>query len=213
MVTMLFAERDNTSSSLAWSLYELTRHREWLQRMREEAVALGTVGQVPDYSNINSYNVHLAVFYETIRLWPGLPKNARYAIQDDVLPAIPEQGLPEVRVEKGSYVLWSDRLIMRDKTVWGPDADKFNPARHLTADGTLIKPSGQNFLSFGAGPRYCPAAQLVQYEWVAIWSGLLPYFDFEAMDTTKDIHADENLTTAMTSPFYVRVRKLVTEDI
>ena len=64
--------------------------------------------------------MHLAVFYETVRLWPGLPKNARYAIQDDVLPAIPEQGLPEVRVEKGSYVLWSDRLIMRDKTVSSP---------------------------------------------------------------------------------------------
>ena len=30
----------------------------------------------------------------------------------------------EVRVEKGSYVLWSDRLIMRDKTV-SPSAHYF----------------------------------------------------------------------------------------
>ncbi|KAF7796095.1 hypothetical protein EIP86_007266 [Pleurotus ostreatoroseus] len=212
MLTMLFAGRDNTSSSLAWSLYETSRRPEWLRRMREEAIALGTAGQMPNYATINAYAVHLAVFYETVRLWPGLPKNARYAIQDDVLPAIPEQGLPEVRVEKGSYVLWSDRLIMRDKTVWGSDADIFNPARHLTPDGKLIKPSGQDFVTFGAGPRYCPAAQLVPYQWVSIWSGLLPYFDFEAVGT-QEMQAAENLTTAMTSPFFVRARRLDPNDV
>ncbi len=53
MVTMLFAGRDNTSSSLAWSLYEMSRCPGWLQRMREEAIALGTEGQVPDYATIN----------------------------------------------------------------------------------------------------------------------------------------------------------------
>lgn len=63
------------------------------------------------------YHVHLAVFYETVRLWPGLPKNARVALCDDILPAIPELGLPEVKVDKGDYVFWSDYVMMRDETV------------------------------------------------------------------------------------------------
>lgn len=59
---------------------------------------------------------------------------------------------------------------------------------------------------------YSPAAQLVPYQWVSIWSGLLPYFDFEAVGI-KEVHAAENLTTAMTSPFFVRARRLDTDDI
>ena len=59
----------------------------------------------------------MAVFYETVRLWPGLPKNARLAVNDDVLPAIPEHDLPAVKVNKGDYVLWSDFVMMRNPKV------------------------------------------------------------------------------------------------
>ena len=52
-----------------------------------------------------------------MRLWPGLPKNARLALCDDVLPAIPEHDLPAVKVEKGDYIFWSDYHMMRSKEV------------------------------------------------------------------------------------------------
>ena len=64
-----------------------------------------------------SYPVHLAVFYETVRLWPGLPKNARLALCDDVLPALPQYDLPAVKVEKGEYIFWSDYHMMRSAEV------------------------------------------------------------------------------------------------
>ena len=51
--------------------------------------------------------------YETLRLWPGVPKNARYATEDDILPAIPELGYEPVRILKGDYVVWSDFLMMK----------------------------------------------------------------------------------------------------
>ena len=57
------------------------------------------------------------MFYETLRLWPGVPKNVRRAIGDDVLPAIPEQGYPEVAIAKGDYLLWSDFAMMRNEKV------------------------------------------------------------------------------------------------
>ncbi|KAG7447082.1 cytochrome P450 [Guyanagaster necrorhizus] len=206
MVTLLFGGRDNTQNSISWALYELSRQPEWLNRMREEAIALGQSGQHPTFATLPSYVIHLAVFYETVRLWPGLPKNARYATVDDILPAVPELSIPETNIEKGTYVLWSDKIIMRDPLVWGPDADEFNPGRHISDDGKFVKPSAPEFITFGAGPRYCPAASIVPYEWVFIWSTLLRLFDFEFLDTSKRTTGDF-LTNQMADPFMVRVRE------
>lgn len=50
-------------------------------------------------------------------MWPGVPKNARLALQDDVLPAIPEHNLPSVKVSKGDYIFWSDYNMMRNTKV------------------------------------------------------------------------------------------------
>ena len=48
---------------------------------------------------------------------PGLPKNARLALADDVLPALPDLNLPAVKIEKGEYVFWSDYHMMRSMDV------------------------------------------------------------------------------------------------
>ncbi|KAJ7119284.1 cytochrome P450 [Mycena filopes] len=208
MVTLLFGGRDNTQSCFSWALYELCRHPKWLREMRQEAIQVGKTEQPPTFATLSSYPIHLAVFYETCRLWPGLPKNARYALEDDILPGDPEHALQSVKVEKGTYVLWSDEVIMQDPRVWGADASQFNPARHLSDDGKCTKPSSMAFASFGAGPRHCPAAHLLPYEWVLLWSRLLPLFDFEAVDSSQRVLADETLTNSMSRPFMVYVKAL-----
>ncbi|KAJ6561104.1 cytochrome P450 [Mycena vulgaris] len=205
MVTLLFGGRDTTQSCFAWGLYELCHHPKWMDQMRQEAIQVGMNGQPPTFATLSSYRIHLAVFYEICRMWPGLPKNA---LEDDVLPAAPEHSLPQVKVEKGTYVLWSDEVIMRDPRIWGNDAAQFNPARHLSPGGQYIKPSTMEFTSFGAGPRQCPATQLLPYEWVFLWSQLLPQFDFEAVDTSQLSFSDETLTNSMPGPFMVLPKKL-----
>jgi hypothetical protein len=91
------------------------------------------------------------------------------AVENDALPAIPAAGLPEVIIQKGDHILWSDYYLMRHPDVsmafgvlsvtdsrykiWGPDAEVFSPGRHLDADGKFLKPKGPNFNAFGAGPH------------------------------------------------------------
>ncbi|KAK7438757.1 hypothetical protein VKT23_017887 [Stygiomarasmius scandens] len=114
LVTLLFAGRDNTHNSLNWSMHSLLRHPEWLKRMRDEAIKLNSYGMLgTPFVKLNEYHIHQAVFYETVRLWPGIPKNLRQAVEDDILPALPELELSEVKIMKGDYVLWSDYYMMR----------------------------------------------------------------------------------------------------
>lgn len=63
------------------------------------------------------YPIHLSVFHETLRLWPGVPKNARVAMKDDVIPALPGGEHGPIIVHKGDYVLWSDYAMMRNEKV------------------------------------------------------------------------------------------------
>ncbi|GBE79002.1 predicted protein [Sparassis crispa] len=205
LVTLLFAAKDNTQNSLAWSLYELSRSPVWLKKLRQEALSNGAPTQGVQYSNLGGYPIHLAVFYETLRLWPGVPKNSRVALKDDVLPAIPEEGYGPVRVSRGEYLLWSDYSTMRSEHVWGPDAKEFNPARHLDADGLFVKPPHPKFHSFGSGPRLCPGAQLAAYEFVVFWCSVLLWFDLVPVDDLVRLPAD-SLTVSMRDPLMVKVQ-------
>ena len=43
MITLLFGGRDNMQNSLVWACYELCRHPEWIEKMRQEALEVGFV--------------------------------------------------------------------------------------------------------------------------------------------------------------------------
>lgn len=206
LVTILFAGRDNTHNSLNWSMHLLLQHPEWMEKMREEAIRLrrGNGSTLP-FTKLGEYHIHQAVFYEVTRLWPGIPKNLRLAMSDDILPALPEANLPAVSVRKGDYILWSDYHMMRHPAIWGADASLFNPGRHLDPDGRFVKPKSPAFNGFGHGPRFCPAAPLVTYEFVSIWSSLLPQFEFVAKYRGEPIMI-EAFTPVIGEPLPVGVR-------
>ncbi|VDB98242.1 unnamed protein product [Peniophora sp. CBMAI 1063] len=209
LVTLLFAGRDNTQNVLAWGLHALMGAPQWMDRMREEVTRNGSGNHELQYADLSRYPVHLAVFYETVRLWPGLPKNARLALCDDVLPALPEHGIAAVKIEKGDYIFWSDHNMMRDEAVWGPNSNTFDPSRHLTPDGSFVRPAQPRFNGFGAGPRLCPAAQLATYEFVATMAGILPFFDLEPSKVPglyDEPSMNESFTSSLAGPLWIDIR-------
>ncbi|OBZ71490.1 hypothetical protein A0H81_08906 [Grifola frondosa] len=101
---------------------------------------------------------------------------------------------------------------MRSESVWGRTANEFDPGRHLDPECHFVKPTAPKFNGFGAGPRLCPAAQLVAYEFVAFWAGILPYFDFyplkeETADGRRyeEPRMTEAFTPSLAGPFMVEV--------
>ncbi|OBZ67583.1 hypothetical protein A0H81_12353 [Grifola frondosa] len=59
----------------------------------------------------------------------------------------------------------------------GQTAKEFDPGRHLDSEGQFVKPLPRNSMDL-ARVLALPAAQLVAYEFVACWAGILPHFDF-----------------------------------
>ncbi|MFT4613778.1 MAG: cytochrome P450 [Bacteroidia bacterium] len=77
-VLLLFAAQDTTTASLVNACFELGRHPQWQQRLREEARALGkeTIGQ-EDFDALPSFGL---VFNETQRLHSSVPLFPRRSI-------------------------------------------------------------------------------------------------------------------------------------
>ena len=68
--------------------------------------------------------------FQGLRLHPSVPKAARVANSDNVLPN-------GTIVEKGDLVRWSNFEVGRDEKVWGPNAKVFDPSRWIDEAGVV----------------------------------------------------------------------------
>lgn len=92
-----------------------------------------------------------------LRLYPSVPENQKYALNDDVWP-------DGTRIKKGDYVMWSPWSQGRAESVWGPDAKEFKPERWITPEGDLRRESQGQWPAFHAGPRVCLGQNLATLE-------------------------------------------------
>jgi len=205
LMVLFLAGRDSTLGTFVWTTYELCRNPEWITSLRSEIETMRTENDIICFKEAEKYHLHRAVLFETLRLWPGLPKNARVAMEDDVLPSIDASNFPAVHISKGDFVLWSDYSTMRDREVWGSDAEKYNPARHLDSNGVFIAPKAPKFHGFGFGPRSCPGEPLSTYEFISILSLIVQDFDIVPVQPGERALV-EALTSFMEGPFFVTVK-------
>jgi cytochrome P450 len=124
---------DTTSSATTWSFHELTA---WF-------------GGHPEDSALRSDPEFLrGAVWESLRLHPGLPGLLRDAGADVQLA-------DGRRVPQGTRVDLRTALANRDASVYGQDADQFNPRREVPRG---VAPYG---LAFGAGGHMCYGMPLV----------------------------------------------------
>ncbi|GAW21909.1 hypothetical protein ANO14919_114360 [Xylariales sp. No.14919] len=182
-LTYLTAGRDTTAQALTWCLYLLMRHNFAMERIRDEAQGLlktkGLDIQQPgsdgDTSSANFAPTFLpytmAVFYETLRLYPPIPFEIRECEQATTLPD--GTFLPEKAI-----IVWSLWAMNRSRITWGEDADVFNPERWLTEDGKLITKSASEFPVFYGGPRTCLGRRMAEIIATQVIATMALAFDF-----------------------------------
>lgn len=169
VMTLLFAGHDTTTSTIGFMFYELARHPEIADGLRDEQER--EVGeQRPDAAMLISGGLELLemVQDETLRMYPPAWIGARKSVASYEFAG---QTVPG-----GVYVNYSSWVSHHLPDVF-PQPEEFRPER-FSAGARAALPKGA-YVPFGGGSRICIGMRFGQLEVKAIASALVRQFGFE----------------------------------
>ncbi|THU77200.1 cytochrome P450 [Dendrothele bispora CBS 962.96] len=186
MSTMILTGHETTAMTLTWLLYEFARHPEDQQKVREEiATARARNEGRPLTSNDWDSMAHFsAAIKECFRLYPISPVLVREATQDDVIPLLHPvlsptgDSIAQIPVRKGQKIHVPIPAYNRLPSIFGEDADEWNPSRFNNLKSKVSVGPYSNLLTFGAGPRACIGWQFATMEIQTIAGSLLETYEF-----------------------------------
>lgn len=181
----------NASGTMFWIINEIFSRPELVSKMREEIRENALVG----HGALSAEKLRKAcpqlfsAYRETTRLY--VPSASARLVTEDTI--IADTWL----LRKGAIAQLSGDTIHRDKDIWGPDADVFNPDRFLyslsgsktNSDGSVpdgkahfIHPAA--FRSFGGGASWCPGRHMAANEILGLAAILIMGFEIEPVNGT-----------------------------
>ncbi|KAJ1384194.1 Cytochrome P450 [Sesbania bispinosa] len=177
-LNFVLAGRDTSSVALSWFFWLVMNHPEVEERILREltAVLRETRGgerwrwmeEAVDFEEAERLVYLKAALAETLRLYPSVPEDFKYAVADDVLP-------DGTVVPAGSTVTYSIYSVGRMKSVWGEDCMEFKPERWLSVQGDRFEPpkDAYKFVAFNAGPRTCLGKDLAYLQMKSVAAAVL----------------------------------------
>lgn len=140
------AGSESSSSTVAYTMYELTQNERLMERAREDikSTLAKHAGELSYESIMDMKFIDLCV-KETLRKYPGLPILNRECTKSYQIPG------SEFTIEKGTSVIVSLLGIHRDARFF-PEPEKYNPDRFSDATRAYDE---DMYMPFGAGPRNC----------------------------------------------------------
>ncbi|KAG7453207.1 cytochrome P450 [Guyanagaster necrorhizus] len=187
LATFVLAGHDTTANTMAWLLYELSRHPDDQAKIREEiAIAKANAPRSLTSSDYDSMPWLNATIKEVLRYHPLAYGLFRESAQDDILPLaepiITSNGdaCSEIPTSKGQVIFASVYTYNRLPSVWGDDAAEWNPRRFLGDRGIKQESLGvyANLLTFSAGIRGCLGWRFAVMELQSVVTELLSNFEF-----------------------------------
>lgn len=128
IMNFMIAGRDTTAQALSWTVHCLNlpaTKKEVEARVAIEAAALLSRVPEPSYDDVTRHLRYAsAVVLETLRLYPSVPKDVKQAVEDDTLP-------DGTIIPAGSFVTYCPHAMGRNPSLWGPNADVFDPDTHF----------------------------------------------------------------------------------
>jgi len=197
-ISMMFAGHHTTSGTAAWTLIELLRHPEEMAAVRAELDALHADGSEVSFQALREIPRLESSIKEALRLHPPLILLLRVAMED--------LAYQDYRIAAGKFVAASPAICNRIPEDF-PDPDAFVPARYLEPREE-DRANPWTWIPFGAGRHRCVGAAFAMMQLKAIFSVLLPGWEFEAvqpLDTYRNDHS--KMVVQLEQPCRVRYRR------
>ena len=194
IVTFLIAGHETTSGLLSFAIYFLLHHPEVLARAYEEVDRV--LSDEPSFDQIHQLQYLLQILKETLRLYPTAPMFTLAPYEDTVIG--------------GKYFIPKDQPVQlllptlhRDPTIWGPQAELFNPD-HFAPEREENRPLNA-YKGFGNGQRACIGRQFALQEAVLVLAMVLQRF--RLVDANHyQMHLKQSLTIKP-SDFHIRLER------
>ncbi|KAK0494628.1 cytochrome P450 [Armillaria luteobubalina] len=134
--TMYAAGTETTSGTLTWFVLAMTIYTDVQKRAHEEIDAVVGRDRLPTFSDVDRLPFIQAIIRETLRWNPVSPISSPHRTMEVSASTDHYHGW---YIPKDTIVLPNVWAMNRDKSVYGPDADEFNPSRHLDASGANLR--------------------------------------------------------------------------
>jgi len=196
MSSIIFAGHETTSTTLAWSLWELSKNQAIQDKLRAEIemYAQDYAGEAVPVTEYDGMEYTVAFIKEIFRFHPIVPKLLRQAKKDLVIPLVEpiydKDGnmLHEVFLRKGVKIYPNIAAYNRHPELWGPDPHVFRPERWLDMKEDKIKFGVYGNLGiFGAGVHACIGWRFALYEIQSFLIASLRNFRFDLQDKAPEI--------------------------
>ncbi|KAK1311723.1 Cytochrome P450 86B1 [Acorus calamus] len=194
----MLAGRDTTGAGLAWFFWLVSKNpsveTKILEELKERFGEADEQTKVFDAESLRGLVYLHAALCETLRLYPPVPFNHKWAAKADVLPS---GGDPDhdFDVRDGS-----------DGEGVGKDCKEFRPERWITEHGTIKYEPPQKFLAFSAGPRTCLGKDVAFTQMKIVTAALIYNFEIEAVEGHV-VEPKLSMILHMKNGFLAKVRK------
>jgi cytochrome P450 family 6 len=190
------AGNESSSSTIAYTLYELTQNTELLERAYQDIDStLEKFDDVLSYEAIMDMKFIDLCVKETLRKYPGLPILNRECTKDYTVPD------SSFTIEKGTSVIISLLGIHRDESFF-PNPEKYDPDRFSDDRKDYDE---DMYMPFGAGPRNCIAFRMgLLISKVGIVM-LLKNYRFEAL-SNKELEFDYGAVALLPKPGMCKIK-------
>jgi cytochrome P450/NADPH-cytochrome P450 reductase len=169
--TFLVAGHETTSGLLSFAVYYLTKHPGVAARAYEEVdrVLGSDLGVMPTYAQTHRLPYISQILNETLRLNPTAPIFSRQPLEETVIGG-------KYHLDKGEGMSILLGALHRDKSVWGDNAEEFDPDHFSPENEAKLPPN--SFKPFGTGIRACIGRQFALQEATLVLGMLLQRFEF-----------------------------------
>ncbi|KAI9738837.1 MAG: hypothetical protein M1834_008344 [Cirrosporium novae-zelandiae] len=166
IVATLLASRDTTACTLAWAIWELSAAPDIVESLRAEILDVVGPFKAPNYADLKSMKYLQAILNETLRLYPAVPFNYRYAIRDCTIPfGGGLDGSQPLSIAKDDMVVYSTLVMQTNPDFFPPPSKEFPPVEKFAPTRWLHwTPKPWTYVPFNGGPRVCVGQQFALTE-------------------------------------------------